>query len=105
MQQSGRHAANTDAWAQNVKEWEAHALRLEAQVANLKAQLAAAQIALAVRTVDAEGLRALKNAYAATHPQSPLLADSGKRYKDGDKKLGAVLYMKPPMTEYFGRLA
>jgi hypothetical protein len=86
-----RAAANAnadaaDVWAKNASEWKAHAR-------NLEAQLAAAQLALLVKTADAEGLRALKNAYAATHPQSPLLVDSGKRYKDGDKKTrGSLIY-------------
>ena len=86
MRQSGEYADEAAEWADNAKKWKAHAKNLEAQVANL-------QLALAVKTADAEGLRALKNAYAATHPQSPLLADSGKRYKDGDKKTrGSLIY-------------
>ncbi len=73
-------------WEENATRWMNHARKLEAQVASL-------QLTLAVKTADAEGLRALKNAYAATHPQSPLLADSGKRYKDGDKKTrGSLIY-------------
>lgn len=93
MQQSGRHAANADAWAQNAKEWEAHALGLESQVANLKAQLAAAQLALAVEKAHAEGYKAQKDAFMATHPQSPLVTDSGKRFKDGDiKTRGRLIY-------------
>lgn len=93
MQQSGRHAANADAWAQNAKEWEAHAQGLEAQVANLQAQLAAAQLALAVEKAHAEGLEAHKTAFINAHPQSPVRADSGKRYKDGSiKTKGRLIY-------------
>jgi hypothetical protein len=73
-------------WEENATLWMNHARKLEAQ-------LAAAQLALAVKTADAEGLRAQKDAYIATHPQSPLMADSGKRYKDGDKKTrGRLIY-------------
>lgn len=58
-----------------------HAKTLESQVADLKAQLAAAQLALAVKTADAEGAVAMYQAMKAAHPQSPLLADTGKRFK------------------------
>jgi hypothetical protein len=93
MQQSSGHAENASAWAKNAREWKAHALQLTDENANLKAQLAAAQLALAVKTAHAEGLLAQKDAFVATHPQSPLVADSGKRYKDGDiKTKGRLIY-------------
>jgi hypothetical protein len=86
MRQSGEHADKSFAWQENATLWMNHAKNLEAQVANL-------QLALAVKTADAEGLRAQKDAYIAAHPQSPLMADSGKRYKDGDKKTrGRLIY-------------
>jgi len=81
MRQSGDHAENAAAWAKNAREWKAHALGLTDENANLKAQLAAAQITLAVEKAHAEGALAMYQAMKAAHVQSPLVADSGKRYK------------------------
>jgi hypothetical protein len=93
MRQSGEHADNAAAWAKNAREWKAHALGLTDENANLKAQLAAAQLALALKTADAEGLEAHKTAFINAHPQSPVRADSGKRYKDGSiKTKGRLIY-------------
>ena len=93
MRQSGEHADNAAAWAKNAREWKAHALGLTDENANLKAQLAAAQLALLVKTADAEGLEAHKTAFINAHPQSPVRADSGKRYKDGSiKTKGRLIY-------------
>jgi hypothetical protein len=71
-------------WEENATLWMNHARKLEAQ-------LAAAQLALAVKTADAEGAVAMYQAMKAAHPQSPLLADTGKRFKDGDSKTKARL--------------
>lgn len=93
MRQSGEHADNAAAWAKNAREWKAHALGLTDENANLKAQVANLQLALAVKTAHAEGYKAQKDAFMATHPQSPLVADSGKRFKDGDiKTKGRLIY-------------
>lgn len=93
MRQSGDHAENAAAWAKNAREWKAHALGLTDENANLKAQLAAAQLALAVEKAHAEGLEAHKTAFINAHPQSPVRADSGKRFKDGDiKTKGRLIY-------------
>lgn len=93
MRQSGDHAENAAAWAKNAREWKAHALGLTDENANLKAQLAAAQLALAVKKAHAEGLEAHKTAFINAHPQSPVRADSGKRFKDGDiKTKGRLIY-------------
>jgi predicted secreted Zn-dependent protease len=89
------HLANEAAeWEENAQQWMSHAKTLESQVANLKAQLAAAQLALAVEKAHAGGLLAQKDAYAAIHPQSPLLVDTGKRFKvSGNiKTQGRLIY-------------
>ena len=88
------HLANEAAeWEENARQWMNHSKMLDAQVANLQAQLAAAQLALAVKTADAEGLEAHKAAFIKAHPQSPVRADSGKRYKDGNiKSVGRLIY-------------
>lgn len=91
MRQSGDHAENAAAWAKNAREWKAHALGLTDENANLKAQLAAAQLALAVEKAHAEGAVAMYQAMKAAHLQSPLVADSGKRFKDGKTKNQARL--------------
>ena len=86
------HLANEAAeWEENARQWMNHSKMLDAQVANLQAQLAAAQLALVQKTAHAEGSLAMYRAMKAIHPQSPLLADSGKRYKDGDVKTKASL--------------
>lgn len=81
MRQSGEHADNAAAWANNAREWRAHALGLTDENANLKAQVANLQLALAVEKAHAEGALAMYQAMKAVHVQSPLVADSGKRYK------------------------
>jgi hypothetical protein len=81
------NADAADAWAQNASEWKDHAKNLEAENANLK-------LALAVEKAHAEGLSAQKDAFAAAHPQSPMLADTGKRYKASGniKTKGRLIY-------------
>ncbi len=91
MRQSGEHADNAAAWAKNAREWKAHALGLTDENANLKAQVANLQLALLVKTAHAEGATAMYKAMKTTHPQSPLLVDTGKRFKDGDVKNKATL--------------
>ena len=71
-------------WEENATLWMNHARKLEAQVANL-------QLALAVKNAHAEGATAMYKAMKATHPQSPLLVDTGKRFKDGNIKNKATL--------------
>jgi hypothetical protein len=84
--QADQNAENAAQWADNARQWKAHAK-------NLEAQLAAAQLALAVKTAHAEGLEAHKTAFINAHPQSPVRADSGKRYKDGSiKTKGRLIY-------------
>jgi hypothetical protein len=61
-------------WEENATQWMSHARSLEAQVANL-------QLALAVEKAHAEGALAMYQAMKAAHVQSPLVDDSGKRYK------------------------
>ncbi len=73
-------------WEENATQWMNHARNLEAQVANL-------QLALLLKTADAAGLEAHKTAFINAHPQSPVRADSGKRYKDGSiKTRGRLIY-------------
>ena len=56
------------------------------QTDELVARIAELEDALAVKTARVAGLEAMTKAYAEAHPNSPLRADSGKRYKDGDIK-------------------
>jgi len=51
-----------------------------------RAEIARLEDALAVKTAHAEGATAMFHALTKQHPDSPLLVDSGKRYKDGDIK-------------------
>ena len=51
------------------------------------------RLKLIVKTAHAAGLTAYVNAFKQAHPNSPVLADSGKRYEDGDiKTCGRTLY-------------
>jgi hypothetical protein len=87
MKQSGEYADEAAEWADNARKWKAHAKNLEAENVNLK-------LALAVEKAHAEGLSAQKDAFAAAHPQSPMLADTGKRYKASGniKTKGRLIY-------------
>jgi hypothetical protein len=67
------------AGAQGLHEAAAHLGALKDEVATLKRQAQIDEAAI-------EGHVAQINALKATHPASPLLADSGKRFKDGDPK-------------------
>lgn len=58
-----------------------------------EARVAELELALAVKTAHAGGMGAMKDAFKAAHPNSPVLADSGKRYKSGAVKTkGALVY-------------
>lgn len=60
-------------------------------IANLNARIAELELALAVKTAHAGGMTAMFRQMKATHPTSPMLADSGRRYKDGTVKVKAAL--------------
>ncbi len=78
--------ANADlAYAQQVI-WD-----YELQIATLNRQLAEARLALLVKEAHAEGIKAYRDEFKKAHPNSPVLADSGRRYKDGDRKLNGTL--------------
>lgn len=62
------------------------------RIAGLEAEVERLKLLLAVKTAHAEGRGAMVQAYKNQHPDSPLRADSGKRYKDGDKKLRIALH-------------
>jgi hypothetical protein len=87
MNQSGEHAANARAWKENATQWMEHAKNLEAELARVRLELL-------VEKAHTGGLSAQKDAYAATHPQSSLLAGSGKRFKlSGNiKTKGRIVY-------------
>lgn len=60
---------------------------------DLASQVRQLQLALAVKTAHAAGYHAYVKAAKSQHPDSPIFADSGQRYKDGDvKSNGRLLY-------------
>ena len=64
-----------------------------ANVQEMRDRIATLELALAVKTAHAEGLTAFVDAFKAANPDSSVLRDSGKRYKDGDvKTIGRIRY-------------
>lgn len=75
------------------KRWMAYAQGLEQKLAATEARVAELELALAVKTAHAGGMKAYRDDLRAAHPTSPRLAPSGKRYKDGTPKpLAALSY-------------
>lgn len=78
---------------QAYEEWRAHAKALEQQLTDAQARIAELELALAVKTAHAGGMKVWKDAFKVAHPQSPVQADSGKRFKDRDiKTVGRLAY-------------
>lgn len=67
---------------------------LESQVNDLVQQVQQLQLALAVEKAHAAGFNAYIKASKAQHPDSPIFADSGQRYKQSGnvKSNGRLLY-------------
>jgi len=82
---ANRNARQSNLNLASLYKWKAHA-------ENLEAQLAEKHIAYVAKMAHAEGYKAMYEAMKTAHPNSPLLADSGKRYKDGDVKSKAHLH-------------
>jgi hypothetical protein len=60
-------------------------------IADLQARIAELELRLALKTAHAAGMKAYRDDLRAAHPNSPRLAPSGKRYKDGTPKPVAAL--------------
>lgn len=56
------------------------------RLAEMEKKLAQVELALSVEVANSGGLLAQLNAFKKEHSNSPLLQDSGKRFKDGDVK-------------------
>lgn len=68
--------------------------RADALVATVNAQnerIAELELALLIKTAHAEGAIAMMGGFRDSHPTSPMRADTGKRFKDGDIKRVAHL--------------
>jgi hypothetical protein len=93
---AGVNAAN----ARMVDEYRAMYRELRAMYDGMKrrcddanARIAELELALAVEKAHAAGMKAWKDAFKAAHPNSPVQADSGKRFKDRDvKTVGRLAY-------------
>ena len=70
----------------NYLSWKQYAGELEQQVAGLQQQLEDLKLKLAVEEAEAAGRLAQVRAWKAQHPDSPLLAASGHRFRDGEVK-------------------
>jgi hypothetical protein len=87
---NARIAAGWERTALEVAEQRDKAL---AELADAKARIAELELALAVEKAHAGGMKAWKDAFKAAHPNSPVQADSGKRFKDRDvKTVGRLAY-------------
>ena len=74
-----------------ARAWQDRAHSAEAEVVQLRQRVRELELALAVQEAHAGGLRAQKTALRQAHPNSPLWADSGRRFNDGDVKTQATL--------------
>lgn len=84
---SHRNARYADKVNDTLVGWIEYARKLEARIAE-------ADLALLVKTAHAEGLTAFLDAFKAANPDSPVLRDSGKRYKKSGnvKTVGRIRY-------------
>jgi uncharacterized coiled-coil protein SlyX len=58
----------------------------EAQITELRERIVALATQVAVAKADFAGRDAQMKAFMSQHPDSPLLRDSGRRFRDGDTK-------------------
>ena len=66
---------------------------LNTEKANLQQEVLNLKVELVKKTAHGEGLTAQLNGFKAAHPMSPQLADSVRRYKDGNvKTVGRLTY-------------
>jgi hypothetical protein len=94
---SGLDEANATIEYQNAlfKEWEAAVDKRDAIIQAQKARIAKLELALAKQVAHSAGLDAYLTAFKTAHKGSPVLADSGKRFKDGRiKTVGRIAYEK-----------
>jgi len=77
---------NTVAAREDANAMRSGAVALAVALQAARAEIARLEDALAVKTASAAGFEAQTRAFAAQHPDSLLMVDSGKRYKDGDVK-------------------
>ena len=86
------HQANARDASMALAEANATIRRLNNRALTAEAEVARLTDALAVEKAHAEGLAAQTMAFATQHPDSPLMVDSGKRYKvSGNMKLLLML--------------
>jgi uncharacterized protein (DUF3084 family) len=76
-----------------IDQWDRAVKQRDAIIEDQKARIAGLELALASKTAHGLGLEAYLAMFKAAHPGSPVLADSGKRYKNGAvKTAGAIAY-------------
>jgi len=61
------------------------------RIALLESRIAELELALLIKQAHAEGLTAMVKAYSSSHPNSPMKADTGKRFKSGAIKTAGQL--------------
>ena len=79
---------------QTLQNLQALVAQKDAALKAFEAELAKVDNVLARTAAHAAGLEAQRDAFLAQHPDSPLLQDSGKRFKDGDVKTRVRLLYK-----------
>lgn len=87
-------AAESRTYANALEEANATIREANRIIADLRRQVADLELALIVRTAHAEGMKAYRDEFRKAHPNSPVLAPSGQRFKsDGAvKPMGALAY-------------
>ncbi len=89
--QANQNAKQSEINLQSALKWRAHAQGLEAKVAELQAEVVKFRNLAIQNLAHSEGYKVMYDAMKAAHPTSPMLVDSGKRYKDGDIKVKSRL--------------
>ena len=88
-----RANANIDRAQGIINDLGAQVNRLNEVVAMHTQEVNDFRLKLIVETAHAAGLTAYRDAFKKAHPNSPVLADSGRRFEDGDIKThGRTLY-------------
>jgi hypothetical protein len=84
--QASSLAATVDQANANIRYLNGVVAEQNAAIEQLQARIAQLSMQVAVKEADSAGTRAQLDVFKQTHPTSPALADSGRRYNDGDIK-------------------
>ena len=70
-----------------------HKAAMQKQIDALRQEVLDLKVELVKKTAHGAGMKAYRDEFKNAHPNSPVLADSGHRYKNGDMKpMGVLAY-------------